>query len=145
MIHHKYNGENNLSTPEGIVLSKCKDILKKLEVMGWICYWNRMEVGIHYNMQGYIQKHGRKGDPDLFAFVPVDNTVYVMFFEVKREDGKGIQSPSQQEFENKWIGLHNVSYTIITEAKQIKELVSNIRRKSKTYGKLEDWELPIDL
>lgn len=117
-------------------------MLKKLEIMGWICYWNRMEVGIHYNMQGFIQKHGRKGDPDLFCFVPVDNIVHVLFLEVKRDDGKGIQSLSQQEFENKWIGLHNVQYSIITEAKQIKLIIDNARRKSLTYGKIEDWELP---
>ena len=113
--------------------------------MGWVVYWNRMEVGIHYNMQGYIQKHGRKGDPDLFAFVACDNECHVLFLEVKRDDGKGIQSESQQQFEKRWIGLHNVSYTIITDAKQIKTLVENIRRKAKDYGKIEDWELPKEI
>ncbi len=134
-----------MSTPEGLVLQKCKDMLKKLEIMGWIKYWNRMEVGIHYNMQGYLQKHGRKGDPDLFTFVSCDNICHVLFLEVKREDGKGIQSSSQQEFENRWIGLHNIGYHIITDAKQIKVLVENIRKKSLTYGKIEEWELPIDI
>jgi hypothetical protein len=101
-----------------------------------------MEVGIHYNMQGYLQKHGRKGDPDLFAFVPVDDVMHVMFFEVKRDDGKGIQSTSQKEFENKFLGLSNVVYEIVTDAKQIKVTVENARRKSPNYGKIEDWELP---
>lgn len=133
-----------MPTPESIVLSKCKDMLKKLEIMGWVNYWNRMEVGIHYNMQGYLQKHGRKGDPDLFAFVPVDNVVHVLFLEVKREDGKGIQSSSQQEFESRWVGMHNVQYVIVTDHKKIKQIVDNVRRKSVNYGKLEDWELPID-
>ena len=131
-----------MPTPESIVLSKCKDMLKRLETMGLVRYWNRLEVGIHYNMQGYIQKHGRKGDPDLFAFVECDNICHVLFLEVKREDGTGIQSESQQQFENRWIGLHNVGYHIITDAKQIKQLVNNIRRKSPNYGKLESWELP---
>lgn len=132
-------------TPEGIVLTKCKDMLKRLEIMGWVRYWNRMEVGIHYNMSGYIQKHGRKGDPDLFAFVPCDNDCHVLFLEIKREDGTGIQSDSQKEFENRWIGLNNVSYSIITDAKQIKLLTENIRRKSPNYGKLEEWELPKEI
>ncbi len=119
-------------------------MLKKLEMMGWVRYWNRMEVGIHYNMQGYIQKHGKKGDPDLFAFVPCDNNCHVLFLEVKRPDG-GKQSDTQKEFENKWHGLHNIGYHIITDHKQIKELVENIRRKSPNYGKIEEWELPRDL
>lgn len=129
------------STPEGAVLTKCKDMLKRLEMMGWVRYWNRMEVGIHYNMQGFLQKHGRKGDPDLITFVPVDNIMWTMFFEVKRPDG-GIQSQSQQDFENKFLGFHNVIYEIITDAKQIKLTIENARRKSKTYGKIEEWELP---
>lgn len=104
-----------------------------------------MEVGIHYNMQGYIQKHGRKGDPDLFAFVPVDNTLWTMFFEVKREDGTGIQSPSQQDFEKKFVGFHNCQYLIVTDAKQIKLTVENARRKSPNYGKIEEWELPLNI
>ena len=129
-------------TPEGIVLDKCKIMLKRLELMGWIRYWNRMEVGIHYNMQGYIQKHGRKGDPDLFAFVPVDNTLWTMFFEVKREDGTGIQSTSQKDFESKFVGFHNCQYLIVTNVKQIKLAVENARRTSPNYGKIESWELP---
>lgn len=133
------------STPEGLVLAKCKDMLKRLEIMGWVRYWNRMEVGIHYNMQGYIQKHGRKGDPDIICFVPVDETLHIMFFEVKREDGTGIQSQFQQDFENKFVGFHNVIYQIITDAKQIKITVENARRKAKNYGRIEEWELPKEI
>lgn len=134
-----------MTTPESLVLSKCKDILKILETMGWVRYWNRMEVGIHYNMQGYINKHGRKGDPDLFAFVPVDQTMWTMFFEVKREDGKGIQSDSQKEFESKFLGFNNVIYSIITDSKQIKKIVEDARKTSPSYGKLSELELPFDL
>lgn len=134
-----------MTTPEGLVLSKCKDMLKGLETMGWIRYWNRLEVGIHYNMQGYINKHGRKGDPDLFAFVPVDQTMWTMFFEVKREDGKGVQSPHQKDFENKFLGFNNVRYSIITDAKKIKKIVEEVRKTSPNYGKLSELELPFDL
>ena len=129
-------------TPESIVLDKCKIMLKKLEILGWVIYWNRMEVGIHYNMQGYIQKHGRKGDPDLFAFVPVDNTIWTMFFEVKREDGKGIQSESQKKFEKLWTGFSNVKYIIVTDAIQIKQTVENARKTSLNYGKIPHGILP---
>lgn len=127
-------------TPEGQVLSKCKDMLKKLEMMGWVKHWDRISVGLHMNMQGYFQKHGKAGSPDLMAFVQCDEICHVLFLEVKSDVGK--QSDIQKEFENKWIGLHNVIYTIITDHKQIKELVHNIRIKSKTYGKLAEWELP---
>lgn len=113
--------------------------------MGWVNYWNRMEVGIHYNMSGYIQKHGKKGDPDLFAFVPVDHILWTMFFEVKREDGKGIQSQSQKDFENKFVGFDNVRYEIITDAKQIKTIVKEARMTSVNYGKLNESELPEEI
>lgn len=129
-------------TPEGLVLNKCKDMLKRLEFMGWINYWNRMEVGIHYNMQGYIQRHGKVGDPDLIAFVPVDKTLWTMFFEVKRADGKGIQSAQQKAFEDKFRGLDNVRYEIITDAKQIKYTVESARKTGVDYGKIPDGILP---
>lgn len=130
-----------MSTPEGIVLSKCKDMLKKLEFMGWICHYERMNVGMSMNMQGYRQMTGRVGSADLWVFVPVDETIWVMFFEVKREEG-GIQSQVQKDFENKFLRFHNVVYQIITDAKQIKLAVENVRRKSNNYGKIEEWELP---
>ena len=31
------------------------------------------------NMQGYLQRHGKDGSPDLIAFVPVDRTMWIMF------------------------------------------------------------------
>lgn len=130
-----------MTTPEGLVLSKCKDMLKRLEIMGWVRHWDRTSVGLHMNMQGYMQRHGRNGTPDLQAFVPVDETMWVMFFEVKRPDG-GMQSDAQKEFENKFVGFHNIIYQIITDAKQIKDSVHNARIKSKNYGKIEDWVLP---
>lgn len=132
-----------MSTPEGIVLSKCKDMLKRLESIGWVKHWERMNVGMSMNMQGYRQMSGRVGSADLWAFVSCDNQCHVLFLEVKSEVGK--QSEVQKEFDNKWIGLHNVVYAIITDAKQIKVMVENIRRKSLTYGKIEEWELPLDI
>lgn len=126
-----------MSTPESIVLNKCKDMLKKLECMGWVRHWDRLSVGLHMNMQGYMQQHGKKGSSDLISFVPLDETMYVIFFEVKRKEG-GVQSISQKEFENKFIGFDNVIYQIITDAKQIKFTVENIRKKSTNYGKLDD-------
>lgn len=134
-----------MSTPESIVLTKCKDLLKKLEIMGWVKHWDRLSVGLHMNMQGYMQKHGRVGSPDLIAFVPVDNIMHTIFFEVKRGDGTGKQSLEQQEFENKFLGFHNVIYQIVTDHKQIKLTVENTRRKSINYGKIEEWELPRDI
>lgn len=131
-------------TPEGQVLSQCKDMLKRLEIMGWVKHWERMSVGMSMNMQGYRQMTGRVGSADLWAFVPVDEILHIMFFEVKREDG-GIQSPAQIEFEHKFIGFHNVIYQIITDPKQIKVTVDNARKKSKNYGKIEEWELPKEL
>lgn len=132
-------------TPEGAILNKCKEMLKRLEFMGWVTHWDRLNVGLHMNMQGYLNKHGRVGSPDLLVFVPVDEIMYTMFFEVKREDGTGKQSLEQQEFENKFLGFHNVKYEIITDHKQIKLTIENARRKSINYGKIEDWELPKDL
>lgn len=127
-------------TPEGLVLSKCKDMLKSLETMGWIIHWDRISVGLHMNMQGYLQKHGRNGSPDLMAFVKCDEICHILLLEVKSETGK--QSEVQKDFENKFLGLQNVIYALITDASQIKTMVHNIRIKSKTYGKLESWELP---
>lgn len=112
--------------------------------MGWIKYWIRLNVGMSMNMQGYRQMFGRPGESDLLAFVQCDETCWVLLLEVKREDG-GIQSPAQQQFEHRFLGLHNVIYALITDHKQIKDIVHNIRIKSKSYGKLEDWELPKDI
>lgn len=117
-------------TPEGKVLDACKRMLKGLEIMGHVAYWNRMEVGIHYNMQGYLQRHGKVGDPDLIAFVPVDKTMWVMFFEVKREDGKGVHSDNQKKFGLLWTEYTNVIYSIVTDAKQIKNHVKYARSHS---------------
>lgn len=133
-----------MPTPESLVLSKCKDLLKKLEIMGWIIHWERLNVGLHMNMQGYMQRHGREGSPDLIAFVPVDQTMWIMLFEVKRPDG-GVQSKVQKEFEIKFTGFINTVYQIITDPKQIKITVENARKQSLTYGKIEEWELPIDI
>lgn len=132
-------------TPEGIVLDKCIKILKKLELIKWITHFERMNVGMIRNMQGYLMRQGTLGMSDLMTFVPCNNECHILFLEVKREDGTGIQSETQKDFENKWVGLHNVGYHIITEAKQIKSLVENIRRKSPNYGKIEEWEFPIDI
>ncbi len=130
-----------MPTPEGIVLSKCKDILKQLELQGKVVHYERMNVGMTRNMQGYLQQQGRVGTSDLFVFVKCDEICWILLLEVKRPDG-GKQSDVQIEFENKFIGLHNVIYALVTDHKQIKELVDNVRRKSKNYGKIEDWELP---
>ncbi len=132
-----------MSTPESIVLSKCKDLLKKLEFIGWIKHFERMNVGMVRNMQGYMMKQGTVGMSDLIVFVPCDEICHTLFLEVKSEVGK--QSQAQIDFENKWIGLHNVVYALITDPKQIKIMVDNIRRKSKNYGKIEEWELPKDI
>lgn len=128
-------------TPEGIVLADCKKILKKLEFMGWVSHWERINVGLFYTLWGGKIKIGREDDADLWVFVPVDNIMWIMFFECK-DPIKGEQSDGQIEFENKFVGFHNVIYQIITDAKQIKITVDNARKKSKTYGKLESWELP---
>jgi hypothetical protein len=127
-------------TAEGIVLEKCIRTLKQLELQGKVRHFERMNVGMVRNMQGYLMKQGSKGMSDLIAFVPVDDIMWTMFFEVKRESG-GIQSGSQKIFELKFKGFSNVIYEIITYAKQIKQTVENARRKSPNYGKLEDWEL----
>lgn len=131
-----------MPTPESIVLSKCKDMLKRLEICGWIRHWDRISVGLHMNMQGYMQQHGKKGSPDLLAFIPVDNLMWIMFFEVKRSEG-GIQSVAQKEFENKFIGFSNAIYAIITDAKQIKDIIKEARLNSVTINDLGD--LPEDI
>lgn len=128
-------------TPEGKVLADCIKLLKILELQKKICHWERINVGMTLNMQGYLQKQGRTGTSDLIVYVPVDETLHILLLEVKRAEG-GIQSESQKEFENKFLGLHNVIYSLITDSKKIKELVENVRRKSTIYGKLEEWELP---
>ncbi len=120
-------------------------MLKRLSFGAWILHFERMQVGMSRNMQGYLMRQGTVGNADLWVFVKCDETCHILFLEVKREDGKGIQSEEQKQFENKWIGLHNVSYHIITDAKQIKPLIENILRKSPNYGKLESWELPDDI
>jgi hypothetical protein len=113
-------------TPEGLVLENCKRMLKTLELQGKVVYWNRLNVGLSINMSGYFQRQGRSGDPDIMAYVPVDRTMWVMFFEVKRPDG-GIQSASQKEFEGKFKGFSNVIYAIITDEKQIKYLIHKVK------------------
>ena len=131
-----------METPESIVLSKCKDMLKRLEYAGHVRHWDRLNVGLHMNMQGYLQRHGKDGSPDLIAFVPVDRTMWIMFFEVKRADGKGIQSESQKQFEDKFVCFDNCRYLIVTDAKQIKQAVENARKTSPNYGKIPDGVLP---
>ncbi len=113
-------------------------MLKGLEICGWVRHWDRTSVGLHMNMQGYMQKHGRNGNPDIQAFVPVDKVMWVMFFEVKRPVG-GIQSPDQKTFEAKFQGFDNVIYAIITDSKQIKQLIIEARKTSPDYEKV-DWE-----
>ncbi len=114
-------------TPEGKVLQDCIKLLKKLEIMGWVVHFERMNVGLSINMAGYLQRQGKSGTSDLIAFVPVDKIMWTMFFEVKREDGKGIQSTSQKEFESKFQGFSNVTYQIITDAKQIEYLIHKVK------------------
>lgn len=129
-----------MATPEGIVLEKCIKLLKVLELQGYIKHFERMNVGLHINMSGYYQRHGTPGMSDLIAFVPVDLVMWVMFFEVKRAEG-GIQSTSQKEFENKFLGFTNIVYAIITDSKQIKEHVFKALMTSPKWGIL-DQELP---
>lgn len=130
-------------TPEGIVLTKCITLLKKLEIMGWVRHFERMNVGLSINMAGYFQRQGKAGTSDLIVFISCDDICHTLFLEVKSETG--IQSLVQKEFENKWMGLSNVTYALIRDHKEIKLLVENIRRKSTTYGKLEEFELPMEL
>lgn len=114
-----------MPTPEGLILAKCKDMLKKLETLGWVRHYVRLNVGLHRNMQGYLQQQGTPGESDLVAFVPVLETMHVFFFEVKSAVGK--QSATQKQFEDKLKGFSNVHYHLITDDKQIKYLIQHIK------------------
>lgn len=128
-------------TFEKKVLKDCIKLLKKLEIMKWITHFERMNIGLSINMAGYFQRQGKAGTSDLIAFVPVDKTMWVMFFEVKRPSG-GFQSKEQKEFEMKFLGFINVIYQLITDASQIKKTIEQARMTSLNYGKIGEWELP---
>lgn len=129
-------------TPEGLILDACKRMLKSLELQGKVTHWERINVGAYRNMQGHVMRQGNVGTSDVIAFVPVDKTMWVMFFEVKRPDG-GRQSPEQLEFESKFKGYDNVIYSVITDAKQIKQLVMQARSNIKDLSKIPYIELDI--
>lgn len=130
-----------IKTPEGIVLATCIKTLKQLEIQGKITHWDRMQVGLSLNVSGYYQKQGRNGSADLWCFVPVDDVMWVLFFEVKRPNG-GVQSKVQKEFESKWFKYENVMYSIITNCNEIIYLIECIRKQSKNYGKINRDDLP---
>lgn len=131
-----------MPTPEGLVLSKCKEMLKKLEIQGKISHWTRINVGTFYTQWGSYIKIGREFEPDLWVFVPVDDIIWIMFLDTKKSSGG---DNNQDVFFNKFNSFHNVICSYITDSKQMKILIENIRRKSKTYGKLESWELPEEI
>lgn len=133
-----------MSTPEGIVLSKCIALLKVLEMQEKIIHWERMNIGMHMNMQGYLQKQGRSGTSDLMVYISVDELIHILLLEVKRPEG-GIQSLVQKKFENKFKIFSNVMYSIITDPKQIISMVKHIRSKSNKYGIIEEWDLPTEI
>lgn len=126
-------------TPEGIVLEKCKDMLRKLENSGKILHWTRITVGDFYTFWGGYIKVGKKFEPDLWVFVPVDNLIWVMFFDTKRKEGG---DDKQIVFFDKFKGFTNIVCAFITDPKQIKQAVENARKTSPNYGKIPDGVLP---
>lgn len=111
--------------PEQKVQSACE---KRLDI------WELKKVVIHYDdlsnagrkfVRGYWIMNTKEGRPDLVAYLKHKNQCWIYLIEVKRPDG-GVWSEVQKVYANKFSGLDNVVYEVVTHPRQIDATIERI-------------------
>ncbi len=122
-----------------------KDLLKAAK--SYLDYWVSTDVVIHYDDLSNAGRkfiHGRwimntkAGRSDLVAYVRVNEVCHVLLLELKTD--RGIVSENQIEYMFKFSKMNNVHYVIITEPKQIDQMIEKITNYSANKLKGIDYE-----
>ena len=102
-----------------------RDILKSCKHR--LDYWQSIGIVVHYDRfnSGKIQYNGKwiqmckSGTPDLIAYIKTNKeTCLIYFIECKRDDKQKLRTV-QQNFKDKFIGLNNVMYEMVSHPRQI--------------------------
>ena len=107
----KIQHENNL------VLKPCLQMLKSLEAQGIILEYKRLDAQDYQHI---------KGAPDIEIRYVLDDMLYILMCECKRQDGKGRQLQSQIEYQAKYKSCANVYYILVESDKQLYEKIVHL-------------------
>ncbi len=107
----KIQHENNL------VLKPCLQMLKSLEAQGIILEYKRLDAQDYQHI---------KGSPDIEIRYVLDDMLYILMCECKRQDGKGRQLQSQIEYQAKYKSCANVDYILVESDKQLYEKIVDL-------------------
>lgn len=112
-----------------------RDILKSVKAR--LSAWQSEGVVLHFDRinSGKMQINGRwvqlasAGTSDLIAYIKTKDNRYalicwVYFIEVKVKGGK--QRDSQKQFEQKFLGIYNVVYQLVTHPDMVDETIERI-------------------
>jgi len=99
------------------VLKPCLQLLKSLEARGVILEYKRIDA--------FDYDH-KRGAPDIEIRYVLDDMLYILMCECKRQDGKGRQLQSQIEYQAKYKSCANVDYILVESDKQLYEKIVHL-------------------
>lgn len=99
------------------VLQPCLKVCKSLQAKGVILEYKRVDA--------FDYDH-KRGAPDIEIRYVLDDMLYILMAECKRQDGKGRQLQSQIEYQAKYKSCANVDYILVESDKQLYEKIVDL-------------------
>lgn len=118
-------------SPENEVKAKCLIRLEQWKSWGIVIDYDDVS-NLGRNMNLYTSRwfmHTKEGKRDVIAWFKVQKILWTYLIENKAPDG-GVWSPKQQEYANKFEGLDNCIYEVVSHHQQIDETLDRITRRT---------------
>ena len=99
------------------VLKPCLRLCASLEARGVILEYKRIDA--------FDYDH-KRGAPDIEIRYVLDDMLYILMCECKRQDGKGRQLQSQIKYQAKYKSCANVDYILVESEKQLYDKIVDL-------------------